>query len=164
MNLRVKILSIALGIILLSACKKDDKPTMIDLSLSSNSLAGTGNLKVLLLSDAHRTTADYVSSGTTDSNGKIDFSVTPGQVYYIYNTSFGVVTPETTYIITGKFATQEQINSSPAQTPAAQIGDNIEMDINGDGVIKANDQVVKVTAPAKGTTSQVGITLNIPIP
>ena len=76
----------------------------------------------------------------------------------------GLVSANPTYIITGKFTSEEQINSSPQQTPAAQIGDNIEMDINGDGVVNAIDQVIKVTAPAKGNTTQVSVTLNIPIP
>jgi hypothetical protein len=160
---RISILPIALGIILLAACKKDNKPTVLDVTVSTGAVSPSG-MKIYLLSDAHRTTADNVASGTADANGKIDFNVTPGQVYYLYNGTYGLISANPTYIITGKFTSQDQINSSPAQTPAAQIGDNIEADVNGDGVVNGIDEVIKVTAPAKGITSQVSITLNIPIP
>ena len=113
---RINILPIALGIILLAACKKDNKPTMLDVTFTSSSSIGYSNLKVYLLSDDHLTTADNVSSGTTDNDGKINFTVTPGKVYYIYNTNYNPISG--TYIITGKFTSQQQIDSSPAQTPA----------------------------------------------
>jgi hypothetical protein len=160
----IKILSIALGIILLSACKKDNKPTVLDVTFATGSTIGYSNLTVYLLSDAHHSTADYVSKGTSDNDGKISFTVTPGQVYYVYNSSFPPVSPNGTYIVTGKFISQAQIDGSPAQTPVAQVGDNIEMDVNGDGVINPSDWVYKVTAPAAGTTSQVSVSLNAPIP
>jgi len=160
MNTSTKILSLALAIILLAACKKDNKPTMIDVSLTTSSLPGTSGQTILLLSDEHRTTSDYVSSGTTDANGKISFNATPGKKYYIYNGNFDLVNPNSAYIITGKFTSQQQIDSSPVQTPAAQIGDNIEMDINGDGIVRQNEKVIPVTAPAKGNTVQVSATIN----
>ena len=160
---RINILSIALGIILLAACKKDNKPTVLDVTVSTG-VVSPGGMQVYLLSDDHRTTADNASSGKTDANGKISFTVTPGKVYYLYNGTYGLVSANPTYIITGKFTSQEQIGSSPQQTPAAEIGDNIEADVNGDGVVNGIDQVIKVTAPAKGITSQVSITLNIPVP
>ncbi|MFI5162096.1 MAG: hypothetical protein ACHQHN_12520 [Sphingobacteriales bacterium] len=164
MKPHIKVLPIVLVVILLAACKKDDKPTMIDVTLSTGNQVSPNGLNVYLLSDDHRTMADNVSSGKADANGKINFTVTPGKVYYIYNGHFGLTNADATYIITGKFTTQQQIDGSPAQTPAAQIGDNIEMDINGDGVINAIDQVIKVAAPAKGSTSQVSVTVNIPVP
>lgn len=164
MTAPTKILSLAFGITLLAACKKDDKPTVINISLTSNSLAGTAGQPVFLLSDEHRSTADYVSSGKADADGKISFNVTPGLKYYVYNGTFGLINANATYIITGKFTSQQQIDNSPAQTPAAQVGDNIEMDINGDGIVNPDDEVIPVAAPAKGSTTQVGINLNIPIP
>jgi hypothetical protein len=160
MNTPTKILPLALGIILLGACKKDNKPTMINVSLTTSSLLGTSGQAVLLLSDDHRTTVDYVSSGMTDADGKISFNVTPGKKYYLYNGNFGLVNANAAYIITGKFTSQQQIDSSPVQTPAAQIGDNIEMDINGDGIVRLNEKVIPVTAPAKGNTTQVSATIN----
>lgn len=161
---RISILTIALGITLLAACKKDDKPTVIDVTVSINEPVSAANLTVYLLSDAHKTTADYVAKGTTDANGKIGFNVTPGATYYIYNGTYGTPDPNVTYIIVGKFTSQDQINSSPPQNPTAQIGDNIEQDINGDGSVNPDDEVIKVTAPAKGNTSQVALDLFAPIP
>jgi hypothetical protein len=158
--MRIKTLTIALSIILLAACKKDNKPTVIQVNAKVGNQAVTTGVPVLLLSDDQRTTASYVSSGNTDNAGKIDFNVTANKVYYIYCVSNTLANTDATYIITGKFTSQQQIDSSPAQTPAAQVGGDIEMDINGDGVINNSDKVIKVIAP-KGNTTTVNLNLNI---
>lgn len=150
----------AVAIMLMVASCKKDKATVIKVNVASSGQA-LSTVGIELLSDEHRSSLDYAAAATTNSAGTIDFMAIPGKIYYIYvGNNYSLTNTDATFIVTGKFTTQQQIDYSPAQTPPAQIGDNIEMDINGDGVVNASDKVIKVTAPSQGNTVTVDLDVN----
>lgn len=163
--MRLKFLFAIVATTLLLGCKKDSGSanTRIEVNIQSTTQTNLGGLTIELLSDEKRITGDNVAQGQSNGVGKIDFNVTVGKTYYLYhyNSDGKVLTDaNATYIVTGQFTSQFQINSSPAQTPAAKIGDDIHQDINGDGVIDKYDTVIKVMATNAGTTTSVNFIVN----
>ena len=145
--MRSKILTIIIAAVLFSACKKDNKakPTILEVTVQLVNGTTLANTPVKLLSDQQRISSNPVATGTSDANGKIDFTVTPGKTYYLFYdaASNKIINPVgAQFIITGTFTSQQQINSSPFQSAATKVGDPIYQDINGDGVINAQDAVM----------------------
>jgi len=159
--MRLKVIVTVLGVIILAGCKKDNKPTRLKIVVKSDTQIELSGIMVQLLSDEKRISGNNVAQAQSSSNGEIDFDVTAGKNYYLYHSASDgkiLADPEATYIVTGKFTSQVEINSSPVQTPAAKVGDDIHQDINGDGIINKYDMVLKV-AVAAGETRNVNFTL-----
>ena len=163
--MRLKLLFAVLITILIAGCKKGSNSTTarIEVNVQPTTSTNLSGLNIQLLSDEKRTNGYNEAQGQSNFVGKIDFDVTVGKTYYLYhyNSDGKVLTDaNATYIVTGKFTSQFQINSSPAQTPAAKIGDDIHQDINGDGVIDKYDMVIKVMATNAGATTSVNFIIN----
>src|ERR1700744_4452045 len=128
--MRSRFSALILIVVLFSACKKDTKPTVIEVTVQSSSQAALRNESVNLSSDQHV----LVTNGTSGSDGKIDFSATPNKTYYLYHVSgdgLTIITSGATYITIGTFTSQDQINSSPNQGSSTKVGDPIYLDVNG---------------------------------
>ncbi len=154
--MRFKILTLFTLATLFISCKKDKStlPPVINVSVQLADNSAVNNAVISLLDANHAT----VATATSGSDGKIAFTATANNTYYLYNNladSKIIADPDATYFITGTFTSQQQINNSPVQTPAAKIGDNVYLDINGDGAINYYDLVKKVTAPAAGSSTNV---------
>jgi hypothetical protein len=163
--MRLKFLFAVLITTLIAGCKKGSNSTTarIEVNVQPTTSTNLSGLNVQLLSDEKRINGYNEAQGQSNFVGKIDFDVTVGKTYYLYhyNSDGKVLTDiNATYIVTGKFASQFQINSSPAQTPAAKIGDDIHQDINGDGIIDKYDMVIKVMATNVGATTSVNFIIN----
>jgi uncharacterized lipoprotein YajG len=159
--MRLKFIGLFFGVIILAGCKKDNKPTRLNVVVKSDTQAELSGVTIQLLSDEKRMTGSNVAEAQSSSTGQINFDVTASKNYYLYHdASDGKVltNAEATYIVTGKFTSQLEINSFPGQTPAAKVGDDIHQDINGDGIISKYDMVLKVAVPA-GETKTVNVTL-----
>jgi hypothetical protein len=163
--MRSKFLIAVLTTITIAGCKKDNSSgiTRIEVNVQSFTSTNLSGLNIQLFSDEKRTNGDNIAQSQSNGVGKIDFDVTAGKTYYLYHyNSDGKVLADinAVYIVTGQFTSQLQINSSPTQTPAAKIGDDIHQDINGDGIIDKYDMVIKVIAPNAGTTKRVNFVVN----
>jgi hypothetical protein len=162
--MRLKILTVIIAAALFSACKKDNKakPTIIEVTVQLQNGTILSNTPVKLLTDQQRIASNPVATGTSDASGKIDFTVTVGQVYYLYYdaTSNKIINPvDAKFIVTGTFTSQQQINSSPFQSSTTKVGDPIYQDINGDGVINALDAVMGAVPGVAGDTNKFTLTL-----
>jgi hypothetical protein len=161
--MRLKFLIVVLATISITGCKKDSSSSKSRIevnvqSVTQTSLSGT---TVQLLSDENKITYAPLAQAQSNGNGQVYFDVTAGKNYYLFHpASDGKVlaNEEATYIVTGKFASQLQIDSSPVQTPAAKIGDDIRQDINGDGKIDKYDMVLKFIVLA-GDTKKINFVL-----
>ncbi|MDN3582159.1 hypothetical protein [Mucilaginibacter flavus] len=163
--MRFKFLIVALTAVIAIGCKKGTNSTTATIEVNVKPTSGTNlsGLDVQLLSDQKRMNGNNEAEAQSNFVGKIDFNVAVGKTYYLYhyNSDGKVLTDaNATYIVTGKFTSQFQINSSPAQTPAAKIGDDIHQDINGDGVVDKYDMVIKVMATNVGATTSVDFVIN----
>ena len=158
--MRFKISAIILSGLLLAACKKDNKPTLIEVTVQSSDHTALSNVSINLVSDQHQ----LITSAASGGDGKIDYNVDAGKSYYLFHVAGDgkVITDlNGTYIITGTFTSQQQINNSPYQGANTKVGDNIYMDINGDGAITVQDKVKKVVAPSAGHTESISIVLGV---
>jgi hypothetical protein len=160
MNFRLS--AIILIALLITACKKDNsnnnKPTQVEVTVQSADHTALSNASIHLLSDQHV----LVTSAISGSDGKIDFNVDAGKTYYLFHVAGDtkvISDTDASYIITGTFTSQQQINDSPFQSAATKVGDSIYLDINGDGTINEQDRVKKIVAPTTGTTSNVSLVL-----
>ncbi|WP_184545257.1 hypothetical protein [Mucilaginibacter sp. FT3.2] len=163
--MRLKFLVAVLATVFITGCKKDNGTTTakIEVNVQSTTSTNLGGLTIQLLSDEKRITGYNVAQAQSNGVGKVDFDVTVGKTYYLYhyNSDGKILTDaNATFIVTGQFTSQFQINSSPGQTPAAKIGDDIHQDINGDGIIDKNDMVIKVMATNAGSTTSVNFVVN----
>jgi len=80
-------------------------------------------------------------TGKTNSNGMFSISVPAQETYYLTAVNGNAKGTKNGFLINGIFKSQEHISSTPRQTPAAQIGDLIFSDINGDGVVDNLDKI-----------------------
>ncbi|MDO3625902.1 hypothetical protein [Mucilaginibacter sp. BT774] len=150
-----------LPVLLFTACKKDSKPSVIEVSVHLQNAGVQSNVNVKLFTVS---SGSIISStiGTSDVSGKIDYIVIPGRTYYLYydgTNQEAIFNADATYLVKGKFTSQQQINSSPYQGPNTKVGDDIYMDINGDGAITDYDKVLPVTEPSSGGTTSVDLIL-----
>ncbi|AMR30484.1 hypothetical protein A0256_03130 [Mucilaginibacter sp. PAMC 26640] len=149
------------GILLVAACKKEEnKPTIITVNVRSVSGQALSDVSVKLLPEK---SINAVATEVAGADGKITFIVQPATTYYLYHYGSDQRSPDNStsiFIVTGKFTTQEQINGSPRQTPLANLGDDIHLDINRDGVVDKYDKVVKVGPVNVGTTTAINFILN----
>ncbi len=162
--MRFKILAIIIAAALFSACKKDNKakPTIMEVTVQLQNGTILSNTPVKLLSDQQRISSNPIAVGTSNASGKIDFTVTPGKTYYLFYdaTSNKIINPvDAKFIVTGTFASQQQINSSPFQSSTTKVGDPIYQDINGDGVINVQDAVMGAVSGVAGDTNKFTLTL-----
>jgi hypothetical protein len=160
--MRVKFVPVLLLAVFCTSCKKDKKPSVIEVTVQLQDQTVVDGATVLVLSDQHKTATDYVATGKSGADGKIDFTVTPGQTYYLYYNGANqenINNQEATFITMGTFTSQQQIDNSPQQPGTTVIGGPIYEDINGDGVINNFDKILKVTGPASGGKADVTMTL-----
>ena len=160
--MRVKFILILVLIAFCISCKKDKKPAIIEVTVTLQNQTILSDATVLILSNQHKIISDYVATGKSGANGKVDFSVTSGQTYYLYYDGANqrsINNQEATFITIGTFTSQQQIDSSPPQPGSTVIGGPIYQDINGDGIINNYDKVLKVTAPASGGKASTSIEL-----
>jgi hypothetical protein len=145
---------------MLGACKKDNGPTRITVTVVMANQTVVSNAAIALLTDAHRiySSPNEKKSGT---DGQLYFDVDADQTFYLYHYNDGNIIGDSdaTYITDGTFKSTDDIKYSARQTPAPNIGDTKYVDINGDGVIDKNDLVKKVTGPSSGQTVQVVFSL-----
>jgi hypothetical protein len=159
--MRLKFTAFILPLILLSGCKKDSKPAIIEVTVHLQNQTILSNVKVNLLTVSSGTITATLT-GASDGNGKIDYNVSAGKSYYLYYDGTNqetIYNTEATYITKGKFTSQQQINGSPYQGLNTKVGDDIYMDINGDGAINDYDKILAVTEPSGGGTTSVNLTL-----
>lgn len=139
---------------MITACKKDKK-AFITVNVQSAQHEAMAGIGITLLSDEHRIYSSDITTVKSNNSGKITFAVVPGKTYYLFHdTGDGnilVNDENASYIITGKFTSEEQLRVSPQTTPPEKVGDNIYQDINQDGGINKYDRVVTVKAPAEKT-------------
>jgi len=101
-------------------------------------------------------------TGKTNSNGILTISVPAQEIYYLAATNNNAKGTKNGFLINGIFKSQEDINMSPGQTPAAQIGDLIFSDINGDGVVDDLDKInYKTYSGLKTSTNIIKSTIYI---
>jgi hypothetical protein len=159
--MRLKSALFILPILLFAACRKEGKSDLIEVTVRLQNQTIQSNVKVSLLTVS---SGSIISTtlGTSDGAGKIDYNATPGRGYYLYydgtNQEY-IYNTEATYIVKGKFTSQQQIDSSPYQGANTQVGDDIYMDINGDGTINNYDKVLAITEPSGGGITSVNLTL-----
>jgi hypothetical protein len=154
--MRIKLIILLSIVLLFAACKKDGGKSHVVVTVKSGSVVP--NVYVSLLTDQRRVywSADSVSA-KSDVKGQLRFDLAPGTTYYLYHDSYKWMLDPTvgTHIIIGKFASQQDINNSPAQTPAGTVGGDKYQDIEFDGAAGEWDMVIKITAPAAGKTLNI---------
>lgn len=159
--MRLKFTVFILPVLLFAACRKEGKSDMIEVTVRLQSQTILSNVKVNLLTVSSGSVITTVI-GTSDAMGKIDYTAIPGRSYYLYydgTNQESIYNTEATYIVKGKFTSQQQIDNSPYQGANTKVGDDVYMDINGDAVINDYDKVVAVTEPSGGGTTSVNLTL-----
>lgn len=80
-------------------------------------------------------------SGKTNANGVFAISVPVQEKYYVTAVNGNARGTKNGFLITGIFKSQQQINDSPGQTPAAKVGDLVFADTNGDGIVNDRDKI-----------------------
>lgn len=150
----------AVYLLLFSACKKDNSPTRISVTVVMSNQSPATNSSVALLTDAHPFYFN-VNEKRSGNDGQLYFDVDADKTYYLYHYDDGNIIGDNdaTYITSGVFKSTDDIKNPPAQTPAPNVGDPKYVDINGDGVINRYDLVKKITGPSSGQTVSVVFTL-----
>jgi hypothetical protein len=159
--MRLKLLAFIILPVIFTACKKDSKSSVIAVTVHLEDAGLQSNVNVKLFTVSSGSIINS-TTGTSDVNGKINYVVIPGKTYYLYYDGTNeeiIYNDNATYIAKGKFTSQQQINSSPYQGPNTKVGDDIYMDINGDGAITGYDKALPVTEPAGGGTTSVDLIL-----
>jgi hypothetical protein len=80
-------------------------------------------------------------TGKTNSNGIFTISVPAQESFYVTAINSNAKITKNGFLINGVFKSQQEINNNPRQTPAAQVGDLIFADFNGDGVVDNLDKI-----------------------
>lgn len=155
---------LAVATLLTTSCKKDASDTAIEVHVQAGSGTALSDKSISLLSDDNRVYwNDPKSAKKSDNNGNLTFKVTPGKNYYLYHYADDgklIYNAEASFIVIGKFSSQQQINTSPGQTPEAKVGDDIYQDVNVDGIINNQDKVLQVSPLAAGKITSVNFLLN----
>ena len=159
--MRLRLIVFIIAPLMFTACKKDSKPSVIEVSVHIQDARLQNNVNVQLLTVSSGSIINS-AKGTSDANGKINYNVSPGKTYYLYYDGTDqeiIYNDNATYLVKGKFTSQQQIKNSPFQGPNTKVGDDIYMDINGDGAITYYDKVLPVTEPSGGGTTNVDLIL-----
>jgi hypothetical protein len=137
--------------LVLFGCEEEDNSPKATVELMVWNATNTGASNPNAIASANATVTVFTTlenaqnnksgySGKTDANGKLSLSVPAQNVYYATAVNGNARNTKNTLVIVGIFKDLEQIRHAPAQTPAAQIGDLVFMDTNGDGAISAEDK------------------------
>ena len=100
--MRIKSLATILIAILFTACKKDNKPTLVEVTIQTADHTAVSGASINLLSDQHV----LVTNATSGTDGKMDFNVDPGKTYYLFHIAGdgkSITDADGAYIVTGTF-------------------------------------------------------------
>ncbi|WP_374948470.1 hypothetical protein [Mucilaginibacter sp.] len=156
------LLVLILAVVLAGSCKKDDPTTSLEINVINGATNAASPGATIKLYAGANAVSDNVPTytNTTDVSGRVKFNVKYQNQYYIIVENGSAKNFYSGLVPVAIFKTQADISASPAQNPIAVIGGIKFQDINGDGVVNAQDNIV---APLITIKAQTNNTISVTI-